>query len=224
MSPRILIVIPAYNEAKFIGRVIEDISAATPNIPILVVNDGSTDDTRRVVQHYDVSLVEHQQNFGKGEAIKTAFSFAQQNKFDWIIFLDGDGQHPPQYLSDFVEKISHDQVDAVLGNRQTRSLDMPIHRLLSNGITSIMISLSAGQRILDSQCGFRAVRTNKMHGINFEADGFQIESELLIKLGKSGARFSHVPIETIYGEESSSINLVADTLKFIKLILKSLWW
>jgi glycosyltransferase involved in cell wall biosynthesis len=222
--PKILITLPALNEAKFIGQVLQEISATVPNIPILVVNDGSTDDTSKVVVNYDVFLIEHQQNYGKGEAMKTAFSFAQKSGFDWIVFLDGDGQHPPQYLPDFIEIINNNRVDVILGNRQSRKNDMPFHRQLSNGITSILISLCAGQRILDSQCGFRAVRVEKMRNIPLAASGFQVESEMLIKLGKTGATCAHVQIETIYGDEASSINLVADTLKFIKVILKSLWW
>ena len=224
MSLKILITLAAFNEEKYIGRVLQDISATVPNIPILVVNDGSTDDTTPVAQNYDVSIVEHQHNCGKGEAIKTAFSFAQKSGFDWIIFLDADGQHPPKYLADFIKTIKTNRADVVLGNRQARKNDMPFHRQLSNGITSILISLCAGQRILDSQCGYRGVRVATMRAIQLESHGFQVESEMLLKLGKTGARFEHVHIDTIYGDESSSINLVADTLKFIKLILKSLWW
>ncbi len=224
MSQRILIAVPVYNEAQFIGRVLDQLSAAAPNIPILVVNDGSTDGTASVIQHYNVQYIEHKKNCGKGEAIQTAFSFARHNKYDWIIFLDGDGQHPPRHISHFIDEIRRNRADVVLGNRRIRSVNMPFHRLLSNGITSILISLCAGQRIYDSQCGYRAVRVAKMRGICFTSSGFQVESEMLLKLGKTGALFTHVPIETVYGDESSSIHLVADTLKFIKLILSSFWW
>lgn len=224
MSQRILIAIPVFNEAKFIGRVLDELSAAAPNIPILVVNDGSTDGTAEIVKKYDVRYLEHQQNCGKGEAIQTAFSFARQQKFGWIIFLDGDRQHPPYTIVDFVEEINKNRSDVVLGNRRIRSVNMPFHRVLSNGMTSILISLCAGQRIYDSQCGYRAVRVAKMSSINFVSSGFQVESEMLLKLSKAGAFLTHVPIETIYGDESSSIHLVADTLKFIKLILSCLWW
>lgn len=217
--------IPAYNEEKFIGPLLDEISAHIKVDHILVVNDGSQDRTGAIAQAKGVTLVEHRCNRGKGETIKTAFSFARQREFDWIIFLDGDGQHPPQHLPDFFDGITADKADVILGNRQARARNMPFHRQLSNGITSILVSLCAGgRRILDSQCGFRAVRLRKMTGITFASAGFQVESEMLIKLGKSGAAFAHVPIQTVYGEQKSSIRLVADTLKFLQLLTKSFWW
>jgi glycosyltransferase involved in cell wall biosynthesis len=224
VAPSVLIAIPAFNEAKFIADVLGRISATTPNIPILVVNDGSTDGTCDVVRQFDVHLVEHQHNLGKGEAIKTVLNFAREKMVKWVIFLDGDGQHPPESLPDFMHHIGLNAADVVLGNRQTRTQDMPFHRQLSNGMTSILISLCAGQRVRDSQCGFRAVRLRCLTGIEFGTSGFQVESEMLLKLGKKGARFEHVPIKTLYGQESSSINLMGDTLKFVKLIINSFWW
>jgi len=224
MPTRILIAIPAFNEERFLGRLLDQLSATVSIDHILIVNDGSTDRTRELASSFGVHLVDHQKNSGKGEAIKTAFSFARAKKFDWILFLDGDGQHPPEYVPAFVEQIQNKDADVFLGNRQERTAKMPFHRQLSNGITSILISLCAGARILDSQCGYRAIRVEKAAGFCYESTGFQIESEMLLKLGKSGARFAHIPITTVYGQESSSIHLVADTLKFIKLLIKSFWW
>ncbi len=224
MAARVLIAVTAYNEAKFIVAVLDRMSATAPNIPILVVNDGSTDDTSAIVQQFQVHLIEHVTNYGKGEAIRSAFSFAEKHNFDWIIFLDGDGQHPPEFLPNFIQEIERNRVDVLVGKRKAQAHAMPFHRQLSNGITSILISLCAGRRIHDSQCGYRAIRLCKMKKIILTTTGFQVESELLLKLGKTGAMFGHVPIVTVYGEESSSIDLVGDTLKFIKLIINSLWW
>ncbi len=224
MYPNILIALPVYNEEKFIGDVLRKIHAAAPNIPILVVNDGSVDETSRLIRRFDVHLVEHENNLGKGEAIRSAFSYALEKGYDWIIFLDGDGQHPPKHLRDFISEIIRGRADVVLGNRQKRAENMPVHRQLSNGITSVIISICSGQRIRDSQCGYRAVRIGAMKNIILKSQGFQVESEMLIKLGKAGASFSHLEIDTIYGGESSAIRLVDDTFKFIQLVLKSFWW
>ncbi|MBN1478666.1 glycosyltransferase family 2 protein [candidate division KSB1 bacterium] len=225
MLSNVLIAIPAYNEERFIGGLLQEISAIVPHDHILVVNDGSTDRTREIVRSFNVRTIDHHINRGKGEAIKAAFSFARAAEYDWILFLDGDGQHPVRFLGDFFEKIQRNNSDVLLGDRRSRKESMPLHRQLSNGFSSVLVSLCAGgQRVRDSQCGFRAIRLDKMRKIQCRSTGFQVESEILVKLGRAGAKFDHVPITTVYGNETSSIHIVWDTLKFIKLIVKSLWW
>jgi glycosyltransferase involved in cell wall biosynthesis len=223
MLSQILIAIPAYNEAQFIGGLLDEISATCTIDHILVVDDGSIDQTAVIARSRGVQVIEHARNRGKGEAMKTAFSFARRHHFTWVIFMDGDGQHPAEYVKDFIAEIRWERADVVLGNRSGRR-QMPLHRQLSNGITSILISLCVGVRIRDSQCGFRAIRLSSMDGIDFESHGFQVESEMLLKLGKAGAKFAHIPIRTVYGDESSSIRLLSDMFKFVKLLVKSFWW
>ncbi len=220
-----LVAIPALNEARYLQTLLQDISAYFPVDHILVVNDGSTDETGSIARRAGVNIIEHSRNLGKGAAIRSALYFAQKYSFAWVLFLDGDGQHPVSFVPQFLQHIQTGHADLVLGNRHSRSQTMPLHRQLSNGITSIMVSLSAGgQRIYDSQCGFRAIRLKTLHGISLSENGFQLESELLIKIGRTRARIQHVPISTQYRGEHSSIHLVGDTLKFIKLFISSLWW
>ncbi len=225
MNPEILIAIPAYNEADFIGRVLCDIKKKYPHLKVLVVNDGSTDGTRRVLQKSGVSFIEHSTNIGKGQAILTAVQYAKKSGYDWILTLDADGQHDVSRISRFINKIKSDRWDVILGNRMGHRHLMPLHRVLSNGITSIIVSLcSGGPRIKDSQCGFRAIRLGRIQTRHFRQKGFQFESEMLLKLPRLGARITHVSISTIYADENSSMALVGDTLKFIRLILQSFWW
>jgi len=221
---KILIAIPALNEEKFLAEILAKISAYVLLDHILVVNDGSTDATGRIAKDMGTHVVEHSRNLGKGQAILSATRFASENQFDWILFMDADGQHAPESIPEFIAEISKDQSDVVLGNRQERQKRMPFARQLSNSITSILVSLSAGQRIYDSQCGYRAIRTRYLTNLKIVSHGFQVESEILIKTSKSGAKISHVPIQTIYGNENSSIHHVSDTLKFIVLIFKSFSW
>ncbi|MBN1466576.1 glycosyltransferase family 2 protein [candidate division KSB1 bacterium] len=223
MPSSVIIAIPVFNEARFIGQLLAEISATVAIDHILVIDDGSTDATAAIARGFGVHLIEHAQNMGKGEAMKTAFSFARQRGYRWIIFMDGDGQHLAGHLPAFLDEIGRERADVVLGHRMDRR-QMPLHRQLSNDMTSVLISLCAGVRIRDSQCGFRAVRLSSMDGIHITAHGFQVESEMLLKLGRAGARLMHLPIRTVYGDEASSIHLLADTLKFIKLLLKSFWW
>lgn len=225
MSARFLVAIPAYNEGAFIEQCIIRVSAFVALDHILIINDGSTDQTGEIARISGAKVIEHTRNRGKGAAILTALSFARRNHYQWILLMDGDGQHPAASIPGFFWHIDRDHADVLLGNRQNRIRRMPVHRQISNGITSLLISWCAGgTRIHDSQCGMRALRLSALNGLALYEQGFQLESEMLIKLGRAGARFDEVAIETFYGGEKSSIRLVDDTLKFILLLLKSMWW
>ena len=221
---KILIALPVYNEAKFIENLLFEISKYAPKRDILVVDDGSTDGTGEIVTRAGAQTIRHQQNKGKGAAILTALFFAKHHGYDWVICMDGDGQHDPAHLSDFFRQIEHGDATLILGNRIRRTIAMPLHRRLSNGITSILISLVAGgTRIHDSQCGYRAINARDVNLLALKEGGFQLESEILIQLSRKGGKIRETRINTIYGSESSSIHLVADTLRFIRLILRYFW-
>lgn len=223
-SNSILIALPVYNEQDFIVTCLQEISAFIPLDDIVVIDDGSTDGSAARAASTGVHLIRHMKNSGKGAAILTALSFAWRNHYPWIIVMDGDGQHPVSALPAILEFVRNDRADLVNANRQQRNGKMPFSRRLSNGITSLMISLSIGQRIHDSQCGFRALRLSMLNDIQLKSGGFQLETEMIFKLGKKGARIAELPIETIYGAENSSIHHVRDTVKFLILYVKSFWW
>jgi glycosyltransferase involved in cell wall biosynthesis len=222
---RVLIAIPAYNEALFLQSLLFEIQKYVPKENILVVNDGSSDGTDGILAKLDVKVIKHSSNLGKGAALSSAFCWGQEYRYDWIIALDGDGQHPPKHLPFFLDEINKDQADMILANRVARKKRMPFHRILSNGITSIIVSLCAGNsRVHDSQCGFRAIRLSAVKSKECSYNGFQFESELIMRLGKKGCKFKELAIETCYGKEKSSINLFGDTCKFIALVVKSFFW
>ncbi len=189
-----------------------------------VVDDGSTDNTCQVVKKIsNVRILTHSQNAGKGKALLSAINYAQKQKFRWIITMDGDGQHSPKHLKDFIHLIEKGGANLILGNRISRNSSMPFHRQLSNGITSIIISLFNGsKRIRDSQCGYRAIDLNYIKPSLYIEPGFQFESEILLNLSKTDCKIIELDIETKYGKESSSIHLFKDTLKFIRLIFRHL--
>ena len=221
----VLIVLPVFNEAEYIEKLFFEVSKYINKNNILVVNDGSSDNSGNVIKRLPVRYIEHTHNLGKGAALLTGLNYAKNAGYQWVITLDGDGQHQPRYISDFLRQINQNNADIILGNRQNRTKKMPAHRILSNGITSIIISLCAGlTRIHDSQCGYRACRLACIDPKIFSEQGFQFESEMILRLGKSGCSIVEIPIETKYDNESSSINLIGDTLKFIKLVFKSFAW
>jgi glycosyltransferase involved in cell wall biosynthesis len=221
---RVLIALPAYNEAKFIKNVLFEIFKYAPKKNILVVNDGSTDLTCAVATDQGVTVANHTENQGKGAALLTAFGYALKNGYDWIICMDSDGQHEAKFLPLFFQRIEATEATMILGNRVERALNMPFHRILSNGVTSIILTLLSGkERIHDSQCGFRAMRMDSLRFSTLNEKGFLFESELLLHNCRSGGSIEEVAISTTYGNESSSISLIKDTMRFIKLVLYYIW-
>lgn len=191
---------------------------------VLVVDDGSTDETAQVVEELSVPVLCQSENRGKGDALTRAFRYVRRTGGEWVITLDGDGQHDPADLDQFFRCIDSGDYDAVIGNRHDRSR-MPLLRRISNGATSVVLSLCSGnQRIEDSQCGFRAFRVDKIPFNFLKSRRFQFESEILLRMGKMGCRFAQVPISTRYGDESSSIRPISDTVRFIVLVIKSFFW
>ncbi len=215
---------PAFNEARFLSNLLFEISEYASKKDILVINDGSTDNTGEIAEMHGVKVIHHAKNEGKGAALLSAFRFAKKEGYDWVVTLDSDGQHAPVFLKDFFRQIESTDATIILGNRADRMKKMPFHRILSNGVTSIIISLLAGnQRIHDSQCGYRAIRVSQLDFMQLKEQGFQFESELLIHVGRSGGKVEEQPIDTVYGKEASSIRLFSDTLKFIRLALYHCW-
>jgi glycosyltransferase involved in cell wall biosynthesis len=224
-SYRYLVAIPVFNEELFLDSLLFDIRKRFSWLDILVIDDGSTDQSRDLVKKHQVFTIHHLRNLGKGAALASAYHFALVHGYDWIITMDGDWQHDPKFLSSFIESIREDGCDVVIGNRIDRQQKMPWPRQLSNGITSIIISLFAGnQRINDSQCGYRAYRVQCIPIPLLKETGFQAESEIILRLGKMNCRFAHVTIDTRYGSEKSSIHPVFDTCKFLILVFKSFFW
>jgi len=208
-NERILITLPVFNEALHLGQLITDLRKVT-DLDILVIDDGSEDDTPAVLQRVGVSCLRHDRNYGKGEAL--------------AITMDGDGQHDPAALPVFIRTIRSHQTDFYIGWRQGRGGIMPPLRQISNGLSSVLLSLFAGARFHDAQCGFRAYRT-ALPGLDAcREQGFQYESELLLRLGRLDLRVDEIPIATRYIGSSSRIRYLRDTLAFLRLLWRSLWW
>jgi len=217
-------IIPAYNSSATIEQVIRDTRQQLSEKAIIVVDDGSSDNTAGLSRQLGVLVLAHSKNQGKGAALKTGFSKALECGAELVFTLDADGQHPPRAFVDFLKKMTETGADVVLGKRLFDPRKMPFHRILSNRMTSFLLSWRVGCQIDDSQCGYRLLRASVLKSIQLDANRFDLESELLIKAGLAGFRFASVPIETIYQNQSSSIHLLWDTVRFIKLYFKSWCW
>ncbi len=218
------VLIPAYNAAASLPGVIGGVFRFVPPQNVLVVDDGSSDGTREAAVRAGVHVVSHPVNRGKGAALKTGFSWALDRGFEAVITLDADGQHDPESVPDFVRRWKETGADFVVGSRKADRRGMPLERVCSNMLTSWVVSRRAGQRIEDSQSGYRLIVAEVLRRVSLETDGYEMESELLIKAARFGFRIVSVPIRTVYAEEESFIHPLRDTGRFIALVWRSFSW
>jgi len=220
-QPNVWLVIPAYNVDKYIGRLLEQILNYMTKDRVVVVDDGSSDATAEAAQAYDIILIRHPCNLGKGAALRSGFGYLLEQGADWVIAMDADLQHDPTKLPDFLESAAQGDRDIVIGSRW-RSGGMPWDRRFSNWSTSLLLSLLTGRKIPDSQCGYRLIRCNLLRGVEFYTTGYETETELLLKLCRMGAVVGSIDIPTVYQGESSSIKRFSDTMDFLKVVVKHL--
>jgi len=219
------IVIPAYQVAKTLPSLLKTITMQFAENDIIIVDDGSTDQTAEIINDYPkIHLIKHPVNRGKGAALQSGFREAYRRGYHFAICLDADLQHDPDYISCFIATQKQKRADLVLGVRDFTYQAMPVHRILSNTITSFLISIRTGRRIHDSQCGYRLINLKIVQPFKFSEDGFQFESEMLIKLLSAGFKYAEIKIPTIYNYTRSSINNIKDTYRFIRLFFKSYFW
>lgn len=214
-----LIVIPAYNEERYIPVLLANLSTITKNI--LVVDDGSIDATYQVVRGIGIPIIS-QNHQGKGAALKAGFHYAVEKGYEWVITMDGDGQHDWQDVRKFIEAMSKGSEDIIIGSRMADIAAMPFVRKITNKFMSRLLSGFIGHPIADTQCGFRALSAEVLKGISLETSHYDTESELLMKAGRVGYSIASIPIKTIYNGAPSHINKFIDTMRFIKLIWKML--
>lgn len=225
MSIKYDIVIPAFNAQKTLPSILNSIRHLTvkPDT-VFVVDDGSTDETSKIASEYDyVNVIRLKANQGKGGALRAGIrEFLQKNKSDYLLLMDADGQHPVSCIPDFLEQANQDHADIWIGYRSKKIGRMPALRIFSNTVSSLITSWVTGQKISDSQCGFRLLKRAVIERIELSEDGFQIETELIVKAARQGFNMQFVPIPTIYNGEKSYINHFGDTIRFITIILREL--
>lgn len=216
-----MIIMPAYNEKNSIVKVLQSLNF--PPQDIVVVDDGSTDNTAPKSQSLGVHVIRHEKNIGKGMAHRTGFNFASKEGASWVITMDADGQHCPEDLLKFVKAIEEKKGDMIIGEREISIRTMPFVRFLTNLWTSFVVSVLGGKRVKDAQSGYRAISKEIITSIPLSTNNFQTESEIIIKAARKEFKIASVPIKTIYNESYSYIKPFLDTARFIKLAFQSLW-
>ncbi len=218
---RFCIVIPTYNESKAIPELIQGIRKQ--DLEVLVVDDGSTDDTARISQICGAAVLTNPKNQGKGYSLTRGSQYALDKNFDALIVMDGDGQHSPEDLPLFIESAQALEVSIIVGNRMQDTRSMPLVRIYTNKFMSWIISKITRQKIPDTQCGFRLIKRDLLEKLKFTVNRFEIESEILIQAARLGYKIKSLPIKTIYQKEKSRINPFIDTLRFIGFMIRQVW-
>jgi len=207
----------AYNEEKHIREVIERYFKYLKDV--IVINDGSSDDTLDEVKKTNAKIISYKENKGKGYALKKGFDYAIKNKFDYLILLDGDGQHEPKEIPKFIREINKGY-DLIIGCRRKRHSDMPYIRRATNFLSSLSLSIKLKHKIKDTQSGYRAINLNFLKNIKLKRNRYDLESEILIKIIRQKAKIKCITIKTIYRDETSTIHPIKDTLRFFRILFK----
>ena len=215
----IFIVIPTYNEAKTIGSIVRDLRAK--DYRIVIVDDGSSDSTIIDANKFGAELIIHSKNVGKGRCIREGFEYVLKNGCDIVITMDGDGQHDLKEIDKFIEQFKRTGADIVLGTRMHDPSGMPFIRRYTNILMSFVISMILGEKIEDSQCGYRLLSKNAIEKMDLRTTKYEIESEILLEAKRHNLRIASINIDSIYKGQFSSINPFFDTIRFIKLVLFS---
>ncbi len=214
-----IVVIPSYNEARTIGRIVLDI--VKMGLSVLVIDDGSVDSTERIALDSGAMVIRHRQNLGKGFSVREGIKHVlEKTNFEWMIIMDGDGQHHTEDIPILMGATRAGGTDIVIGNRMLYPKTMPSVRYWTNRFTSWVVSGACKQRIPDTQCGYRLIRTDALKKMKLTSDKYDIESEMLLQAAEDNMKIRSVPIRTIYGEETSEINPIRDTVKFFRLIFR----
>jgi len=227
-AKKIVVLIPAFNTESTVGDVVSGARRYLPDV--LVVDDGSTDETGQVAEKCGARVVSHKSQKGKGAALRTGFRILLGDEspigpHDGILTMDADGQHDPDDIPNLVSAYQEGRGDLIVGSRMGQRDNIPTYRLWPNLVGNFFLSRASGNRVEDSQSGMRIYSRTLLSTITLSASRFDLEAEAIIRSGKAGFRFSFVPIRAIYMEKhTSNFRPVLDTFLISVIYLRSIFW
>jgi len=216
---KIWVIVPAYNEEQSLAGLLQEVKKE--GVSVLAIDDGSIDNTHIVAEKWADIALHNIKNLGKGISLRKAIShLLQETDFDYIITMDGDGQHSVDDLPKFLQA-ARDGAFFVVGNRMEDPKGMPKTRIVTNRFMSWLISKISQQSIPDSQCGYRLIKREILEKIIIKTKKYEIESEMLIKAARLNYNIQSIPIKSIYFKNlRSKINPFVDTVRFIRFLYR----
>ena len=213
----IIALIPAYDEGPRVGPVVE---AASRHLPVVVIDDGSRDDTADRARGAGATVLAQAPNAGKGAALRGGFRHALAAGAPAVVTLDADGQHDPAEIPAFLERFATRRAELIIGQRELSS--MPAVRRLSNTLGGLALALALGRSVPDNQSGYRLIGRTLMRALlDSEEQGFEFEVEMIARCIALGLPIDAVPIRTIYAGEPSHIRPWRHFTEFVRVTRKA---
>lgn len=220
---KLLIVIPAFNEARIIGHTVKQTLAETARYrrkTLLVIDDGSRDNTQTEAQKSGAEVIRHSLNRGLGGAIGTGVAYAKKNHFDIMVTLDADGQHNPKDIHTLISTLIRKKVDVVIGSRTLSQSDQfPRDRQLLNHLSNYFTRIMFGIYSSDSQSGFRAFGKRAIGLLELKTQRMEVSSEIFSEIKRNELTYTEVPIQVIYTSYSRTKG--QSNFNAINIIIKS---
>jgi glycosyltransferase involved in cell wall biosynthesis len=215
----VVVAIPALNAEGTIARVV--IRSLSHADQVLVVDDGSNDDTRLIAEKLGAVVSRHEKNLGKGAALRDCFNWAKKTGAEVLVTLDADGQHDPAEIPKLVETLRNSQADVVIGSRLGRPIDMPRHRWFGGRALDYGTGVKVGDRFVDTQSGFRAYSRKAIETLIPAEYGIGVDTQLIMHADEAGMKIVETPITTSYaGPSTSSQNALMHWFEVIFGIVK----
>lgn len=208
--------IAAYNEARYVGSIV--LQARQYADEVIVVDDGSTDNTARVAELAGATIIRHDKNRGKGTAIQSILAEAKKRNPDVLVLLDADSQHDPNEIPVLIKPIS-EGFDLVIGSREAQKDKTPRYRRIGQKVLLRSTRLASKTNISDSESGFRALSPKAINELDLKARGFAIESEMITSAAGKNLKITEVPISNIYTKDGSTLNPIRHGIDVLSRII-----
>ena len=208
-KPRVLVIIPAYNEAANISRVIQSVFEHAPDVDVLVINDGSRDETAYLAEEANAQVVSHPFNMGYGATCQTGFKYACRKGYDYVIQMDGDGQHEPSCIPDLLAVVQEPDVDIVLGSRWLGLVKYqgPLLRKFGKFYFAFLASLLTNKKVTDPTTGFQALSQGVIKYYCTEVYPVDYpDADMIIVLDRAGFRVKEVPVIMYHNRTGQSMH------------------
>jgi glycosyltransferase involved in cell wall biosynthesis len=212
----ILAGIPAYNEARYVGSIV--LQAKQYADQVIVVDDGSSDNTARVAELAGATVIRHDENKGKGAAIQSMLAEARRRNPDVLVLLDADSQHDPNEIPILIKPIS-EGFDLVIGSREAQKDKTPRYRRIGKKVILRSTRLASKTNISDSESGFRALSPKAIDELDLKEKGFAIESEMIVRAADKKLKITEVPISNIYTMDGSTLNPIRHGIEVLNPII-----
>ncbi len=214
--PKVIAAMPAYNEEKYIGSVV--LKARQYADEVIVLDDGSTDDTADVARLAGATVIQHTENKGYGAAIKSLLAEVKGKKPDILVLLDADAQHDPKDIPRLIEP-TREGFDLVIGSRELQKNNIPLYRRIGQKVLLFSTHSLSGERLSDSESGFRVFSKQAISLLEPRENGMAISAEVIADAAKKGLKITEVPISINYTKDSSTLNPIKHGLGVLTRIL-----